>query len=297
MKIHASAFLFLALSSTFWGCSKNSSDSAALQSSLDFSTPEAVRASGAFGVYEDGWVGTESEMSLRNAGHLPLLWIEGTNVETKVAEESLRIYVLIVGDTVEVLSVPAPGDFRESVLLPRAFSNLDTLPIRLLSSKSFVPSKLGTSRDDRTLSFRLRRIELAPMESSAGSFPSSFIFPGKIEADPNIQGIYSDGWMADSASVTLYNPKDKKIVEIRGVVPGNVFKGAATMDVSWKGQLLMRQQVQRNFRIQLLLPELVLKESRFTLSLRPSAAFVPADLKINSDQRRISFQIESIGLK
>jgi len=297
MKILTCAFLVVSLTVAFWGCSKSGSDSSALQSSIDFSTPEAVRASGAFGVYEDGWVGVEGEVSLRNTAHVPLLWIEGTNVETKAGDESLRIRVLVADDTIEVLSIASPGDFRESILLSRAHSNLDTISLRLISSKSFVPSKLGTSKDDRILSFRLRKIELVPMAGSTASFPSSVTFPGKVDGDSNVQGIFSDGWMTDSATVTLYNPNGKKTLEIRGTVPGNVFKGPATLDLLWKGQLLLRQQVQENFRVHLLLPETVLKESRLKISLRPSGAFVPAMLNISNDTRRLSFQIESITLK
>ena len=282
---------------SFWGCSKRGSGTGELRSGIDFMDPVSVRNSGAFGVYEDGWVGEEAEMVLLNTEHLPLLFIEGTNVETKVGDEALRISVLAAGDTVEVLSIPSPGDFRGSILLPRAFSSLDSLPISLISSKSFVPSKLGTSKDDRTLSFRLRKIELSPVVGSSGSFPNSFTFPRKVDGDSNLQGIYGDGWMTDSASVTLYNPENKKMVEIRGTVPGNVFKTPVTLDLLWKGQLLLRQQVQNGFRVQLLLPQSVLKETRLMLSLKPSAAFVPADLNINSDHRRLSFQIESIVLK
>ena len=287
----------LVAATAFLGCSKHEPTSPALRSSIDFTNAEAVRTSGAFGVYEDGWMGNEAEIVLGNSAHQPALLLEGTNVETKPGDETLQILFLVGSDTVHVSTVSTLGNFQEMALLPQKARAFDTLELRLITTKSFVPSKLGTSKDDRTLSFRLRKISLVPWDKTRDSFPASFEFPRKTETDPNVQGIYSDGWMADSASVTLFNPDNKTMVEVRGVVPGNIFQRVATLDVLYGGQLVVWQQVQSNFRMRFQLPEGARGATRFTLTLKPGGTFVPAEWGISSDRRRISYQLQYVGLR
>ena len=287
----------LVLATAFWGCSKNDSTSPTLRSSIDFTNAEAVRTSGAFGVYEDGWMGNEAEIVLGNSAHQPALLLEGTNVETKPGDETLQILFLVGSDTVHVSTVSTLGNFQEMALLPQKARAFDTLELRLITAKSFVPSKLGRSKDDRTLSFRLRKISLVPWDKTRESFPASFEFPRKTETDPNVQGIYSDGWMADSASITLFNPENKTMVEVRGVVPGNIFQRVATLDVLYGGQLVVRQQVQGNFRMRFQLPDAIRGDAKLSFTLKPSGSFVPADRGISSDRRKISYQLQYIGLR
>jgi hypothetical protein len=285
----------LTASSAFWGCEKRGS--ADFSSSIDFTDPNAIRRSGALGVYEDGWVGPEAEIALDNAGHSAALLLDGTNVETKLRDESLSIVLLVGEDTLRVVTIAAVGDFRESVFLPQDLASSDTLELRLIASKSFVPSKLGTSRDDRALSFRLRRIALLSREGIRQYLPGSFKFPRAAENDPNLQGIFSDGWMSDSAVVTLYNPDSSAMVEIRGLVPGNVFHGVSTLDVLYAGHLVVRNQVRANFQVKFQLPGDARGSSKLRLTLRPNGTFVPAVLGTSADSRTLSYQLQYVGLK
>jgi hypothetical protein len=281
----------------YWGCSKHDSASSTPRSSIDFTNAEAVRTSGAFGVYEDGWMGNEADIVLSNSEHQPALLLEGTNVETKAGDETLRILFLVGSDTVHVSTISTLGNFEEIALLPQKVRALDTLELSLITTKSFVPSRLGTSRDDRTLSFRLRKISLVPGDKTGESFPASFEFPRRTETDPNVQGIYSDGWMADSASIMLFNPENKTVVEVRGFVPGNIFQRVATLDVLFGGQLVVRQQVQGNFQMRFQLPDAIRGDPKLSFTLKPSGTFVPSERGISSDTRRISYQMRYIGLR
>jgi len=285
------------LATAFLGCSKHDSTSSTPGSSIDFTNVDAIRASGALGVYEDGWMGSEAEIALDNSAHQPALLLEGTNVETKPGDETLRILFLVGSDTVHVSTFSTLGNFQEMALLPQKARAFDTLELRLITTKSFVPSKLGTSKDDRSLSFRLRKLSLVAWDKTKESFPASFEFPRKTETDPNVQGIYSDGWMADSASITLFNPENKTMVEVRGVVPGNIFQRVATLDVLHEGKLLVRQQVQNNFRVRFQLPETGRGATKLSLTLKPSGTFVPSERGISSDRRRISYQLQYVGLR
>jgi hypothetical protein len=292
------AVLALLMTTTvYWGCSKHDSASSTPRSSIDFTNAEAVRTSGAFGVYEDGWMGNEAEIVLGNSEHQPALLLEGTNVETKAGDETLRILFLVGSDTVHVSTVSTLGNFSEMALLPQKVRALDTLELSLITTKSFVPSRLGTSRDDRTLSFRLRKISLVPGDKTGESLPASYEFPRKTETDPNVQGIYSDGWMADSASIMLFNPENKTVVEVRGFVPGNIFQRVATLDVLFGGQLVVRQQVQGNFQMRFQLPDAIRGDTKLSFTLKPSGTFVPSERGISSDTRRISYQMRYIGLR
>jgi hypothetical protein len=298
MKIVAYTCLtVLVVSTAFWGCFKRDSSSSAPGSNIDFTSADAIRASGAFGVYEDGWMGKEANIVLGNLAHQPAILLEGTNVQTKPGDEALWILLLVGPDTVQTLRIMSVGDFHEMAILPQKIRAYDTLEIRLITTKIFVPSELGTSKDDRSLSFRLKSVSLVALESARSSIPTAFEFPRTDETDPNLQGIYSDGWIGDSASVTLFNLDNKAAVEIRGLVPGSIFQGVATLDVLFEGELLVRQQVSDNFRMTFQLPEKARGAAKFTLALRPIGVFVPSDRGISSDKRRISYQLRYIGLR
>ena len=279
------------------GCGKHDSGTAGLKNKIEFIDAQSVRNSGAFGVYEDGWMGTEAEMTLGNPSHQPAILLEGTNVQTKPGDEALGILLLVGSDTVQVLNILTLGEFHEMAILPQKIRSNDTLELRLVATKSFVPSKLGTSNDDRSLSFRVKSVSMVGLDVGRAALPSAFEFPRTSETDPNIQGIYSDGWIGDSASVTLFNPENKTTVEIRGVVPGNIFQGVATLDVFFESKLLVKQQVSGDFRMRFQLPEQARGDNKFTLALKPMGIFVPSDRGISSDKRRISYQLKYVGLK
>jgi hypothetical protein len=103
--------------------------------------------------------------------------------------------------------------------------------------------------------------------------------------------------MSDSAVVTLHNLDSSAMVEIRGLVPGNVFHGVSTLDVLYAGELIVRNQVRANFQLKLQLPDEARRSSKLTLTLRPNGSFVPAVLGTSADRRTLSYQLQYVGLR
>jgi len=283
------------------GCSRRESEAGQLKSLIDFSQPGAAKTAGVFGVYDDAWVAPEASITLTNLDHHRTLILEGTNVGIGKGGEELRIAIVFGAETLHVARITALGEFREPIALPTRTAASDTVELSLVSYKSFVPSQLGTSKDDRVLSFRIRKIGFVPPEQTKEALPTSFEFPRSSVRDPNLQGIYSDGWIADSGVVTLFNLENKKEVEIRGSYPLNIFPRLADLEVFAANRLLLKHQMRRQdagyFRIRAQLPEGQLMSSKLVLTLKPSGSFVPAELKINDDRRRISFRLEYIGFR
>lgn len=285
----------------FAGCSGNDTGASALKSDLNFSDPHTAKNPGVNGIYEDRWMGKEASITLINPRHERTLLLEGTNVQTKLPDEKMRLTVLCQAETVHVASIAALGEFREIIVLPLSLSTLDTLKLFLVSSKAFVPSKLGTSNDNRVLSFRVRRIALIAPEETGLAMPMSFRFPRSSESDPNLAGVYSDGWMGDSATIVLFNLRRKENLEIRGTIPGNIFTRIADLEIYAGQKLLAKQQFSTkrggSFRISLVLPEDLVLMEKILITLKPSYSFVPAERGINTDRRRLSYRLEYIGLE
>ncbi len=294
--IHMTATVVLG-SLVLIGCSNENQKRDRLKSSIDFTNPEAVRSSEAFGVYEDGWAGTDVQVQLGNKAHNALLAVEGINVQTKTGDERMTLTVVVGFDTLEQNHIAQLGNFRHVVVLPLNLARQDSLEVRLISSKSFVPSKLGSSKDDRQLAFRLSRLSLLPADTAKVSFPEYFEFPSLSEENLNCRGIFADGWISDSATVTVFNPSGKSTVEIRGVVPGNVYTGIATLDVLMQGTTVVKHQVKGEFRIRFDLPDKVRELGKVTFVLKPGSVFSPVDKGISTDKRRLSYQVSFVGLR
>lgn len=282
-------------------CTEKKPEQSPLPSALEFSDFSRINPEWVSGVYADRWVGEQAEIVLANPGHSRVLELIGINPGVKSLEDKLEISLSSSGETFFVVRISSPGDFRELASLPVELAASDTLQFELTSSKSFVPSALGTSDDDRVLSFQVQKIAIVPDADAAVLFPESYTFPRGPESDPNLEGIYKDGWMGDSAKVTLYNSMKRKELDIRGFFPMNVFKRITDLEVRIGGKLLVKEQLTRKnqgyFRVLVQLPDEYASTGEITVSIRPAVTFVPVELGINEDTRRISYRLEYIGFR
>ncbi len=293
--------LALLIAAEFVSCSREVPKVKMLRSDIDAADTLQLRSLEGTGVFVDGWVGDAARFGLGNAGHWRVLSVAGTNVQTGMKDERLVLKIEFASGKAEQIGVPSTGAFEQMLLIPAADASQDTLTFRMTSAKTFVPSHLGTSKDDRKLSFHLSKIALIDPSSLAQKMPESFEFPRQADTEPNLAGIYRDGWIGDSATITLFNVRGKKTVEIRGFAPPDVFDKVATLESSVNGALLVKEQISKQaqgyFRSIIQIPDEYAGLVALPLTLKPSGSFVPAQRKINSDLRRISFQIQYIGLK
>jgi hypothetical protein len=253
------------------------------------------------GIYADGWVGDVAKVTLGNPRHSRAFSISGVNVETGMKDERLHLKIEFPSGNADSIDFGQTGPFTAILPMPSTDAATDTAEFRLVSSKSFVPSKLGTSKDDRSLSFRFKKIAVVDMDTAERFLPTAFEFPRKTETEPYLLGIYKDGWMADSATITLFNLNGKTSIEIRGFAPPDVFTQIASLEVRVRGALLVKEQVPKQnqgyFRFIIQLPTDVSASTRITIGLRPSGTFIPVQRGINADTRRISYQLQYVGLR
>jgi hypothetical protein len=283
------------------GCGKSDKQGVGLRSEINANDTLQLQSLEGTGIYADGWVGNEASISLANPKHTQVLSIAGINVQTGMKDESLHLIFEYAKDAKDSIEIGQMGSFNEIVLLPPVIAAKDTLQFRITSSKVFVPSKLGTSQDDRLLSFRLVKIALLDPAGLEKIMPEAFEFPAKEESNSNITGIFQDGWISDSAVVTLHNLKGKITVEIQGFVPGDIFPKIANLEICANGHLLVKEQLAKKtggfFRSLIQLPDELADLSKVTLILKPSGTFVPAERGINSDRRRLSYRLQYVGLR
>jgi hypothetical protein len=283
------------------GCRQGGNQQIALRSEINASDTLQLKALEGTGIFSDGWVGEHATVLLSNPKHERGLLISGTNVQTGLKDEKLFLTLEYDDGSSDSVDVAEPGNFEHICLLSADVAAKDTLRINLVSSKVFVPSRLGTSADDRSLSFRLAKITLIGASAVEEKLPSSFKFPREPEHDPNLVGIYKDGWFADSARITLRNQQKKRTVEIRGFFPPDIFTKIATLEVYDGQELLVKEQLPRRdsgyFRFLVQLPERPQNSSSVTLTLHASGAFIPAERKTSSDERRLSYRLEYIGMR
>lgn len=293
--------MVIVLLTALFGCKQESRQQATLSSSIDASNVDHLKGMEGSGIYSDGWVGEIASISLVNPQHTRGLSVSGANVVTGMKDETLTLRLQFEGKTSDSVEIKETGRFDEILLLSAQVSRRDTVEFELLASKVFVPAKLGTSQDERRLSFRLNKIAILDPNAVAEKMPSGFEFPHRTENDPNLLGVYKDGWFGDSAVVTLHNFENKSSVEIRGFFPPNVFTKIAVLEIYAGGKLLVKEQLAKKnggyFRSIVQLPEEQLGAGKTILTIKPSGTFVPAQRGINPDTRRISYQLQYIGLR
>jgi hypothetical protein len=289
------------LAAALIGCSNETKKPIALRSEIDANDSLQLQALEGSGIYADGWVGDDASVSLLNPGHTRLLSLCGVNVQTGMKDEKLRLKLEFQSGKIESIEVAETGTFDKLLLMPSIDGARDTVQFRLSSSKVFVPARLRTSKDDRELSFQLVKIALVDAATMAEKMPEAFEFPRQEESNPNLVGVYKDGWIADSGSIVLHNLQGKSSVEIRGFVPPDIFPKIANLEIRINGVLLVKEQLPKKnrgyFRTIFQLPEDFAGSASVPLTLKPSGAFVPAERGINSDKRRISYQLQYIGLR
>ena len=293
--------LAFVLAAGLTSCSKEIKNEIGLRCEIDGADTVQLRSLEGTGIYQDGWVGDFATVTLHNPHHTRLLSLTGMNVQTGMKDESLHLKFEYRIGKIDSVAIAALGSFEKLILLPPSEGAHDTVQFTLSSSKSFVPSCIGTSKDDRTLSFKLTKLGLVDASTLTAKMPDSYEFPRKEESDQNLIGVYKDGWIADSGIVVLHNLEGKSSVEIRGFVPPDVFQKIADLEVRVGSVLLVKQQIPKQnqgyFRSIFQLPEELAASANIPLTLKPSGSFVPAQRGINSDQRRISYQLQFIGLK
>lgn len=284
-----------------YGCKQGSDQQPHLRNSIDAADSAQLAGLEGMGIYSDGWVGEEARVYLGNRQKSRGLSISGVNVMTGLKDEKLVLTVSFDDHAKQFVEVGSTGDFENIIVLPKSVAERETLAVTIVPSKVFVPSRLGTSQDDRRLSFRLRKIALVEQADLGKRFPEFFEFPREQEGEPYLRGVYKDGWIADSAVITLYNLNRKEAIEVRGVFPPDVFKRIAELQVYINGRLLVKEQLPKQqagyFRIRALVPEDLIGQDKFVVALKPSGSFVPAERGINPDRRRISYQLQYIGLR
>jgi len=293
--------LAIFLTAMLIGCSKEAKKAGALRSEIDASDTTYLKTLEGTGVYVDGWVGDAAKVTLGNPRHSRAFAISGVNVQTGAKDESLGLKFEFMSGKTDSVAFSRIGPFKAMLFLPIPDAAADTLQLMIVSSKTFVPSKLGTSQDDRVLSFRFEKISVVDLDSSLNDFPASYEFPRKDETERGLIGVYKDGWMADSAVVFLYNLQGKSSVEIRGFVPPDIFTRIADLEVRVNGVLLVKEQLPKQnqgyFRSIISFPEDVAALASIPLTLKPSGTFVPYQRGINADTRRLSYQLQYVGLR
>jgi len=285
----------------WFGCDKEVRQRTVLRSQINASDTLQLQGLEGSGVFSDGWVGETATIALTNPNHSRGLMISGTNVQTGLKDERLTLAVSFPGGGSDSVEIRGTGDFEELFVLPVKVAERETLQLSLNSSKVFVPAKLGSSPDDRRLSFRLKKLGIVDEAILEQRKPSGFAFPREAEHEPFLFGVYKDGWFADSAIVTLHNLENKRSVEIRGFFPPNIFTKIATLEVYSGSSLLVKEQLPNRtrgyFRTLVQLPDNLVSSGRVTLTLKSSGAFVPAERGINPDRRRLSYRLEYVGFK
>jgi len=112
------------------------------------------------GYYADGWVGKKAMFVLPNPtphetkSHL---FIHG---EANGANTPFRLRIAVNRKTKRSYKIMRPGPFEIISELPLSVSRDDAFHIEMRSSRAFVPSTLGPSKDERQLAFLLRELGL-----------------------------------------------------------------------------------------------------------------------------------------
>jgi len=284
--------------SLYYGC--HDSKKTSLAASIDFTDPTQITNPNIIGITADRWVDPEASLTLGNPSHDHAILLAGTNVQTGMADEVLKIELGLDGNVFDSLVISHTGDFIEYVPLPPEIAKHDTLALDIIPLKKFIPAQLGIGPDTRTLTFRIAKIAIVNESESAEAFPEMFRFPRDPETDAHIDGIYKDGWFADSAKVVLFTSSGKKALILKGSCPPNIFSKVPALEVYYDGTLMEKRQLTNrggDFNIQLQLNDDEARFGKHVVLLKSNGSFVPAQRGVNSDTRKISYRLLYIGFK
>jgi glycosyltransferase involved in cell wall biosynthesis len=112
------------------------------------------------GYYSDGWIGKKAMIVLPNpTPHMAKsrIFIDG---EANGANSPFRLTIAVNRKTKRSYKIMRPGPFEIISELPLSVSRDDAFHIEMRSSRAFVPSTLGPSKDERQLAFLLRELGL-----------------------------------------------------------------------------------------------------------------------------------------
>jgi hypothetical protein len=248
------------------------------------------------GIYRDGWVGPEVALSLRNPEHEQGLKIYGENVQTGLEDESQTIHVYFPGGKTDSVTIETPGEFEVFLGIPPQDATLDTLDLRILASKTFVPAISGTSHDDRVLGFRLNLIAMVDEETLARQLPDNYDFPSSTPSR-YVTGVFADGWISDRAVIVLHRRDAAKTIEIRGYIPPGMpdrWLLAANGHVLTEGR--PPRQSSGVFTARIELPDSIRDAKRIRLEIVPGGTYVPAERGLNEDQRSLSYKLVHVRM-
>jgi hypothetical protein len=264
---------------------------------------EPPPGSGAFGqlpgsdIHADGWIGEEATIFVANPHRNPGLLIEGENVETGADNESTWLHVMFDGGQDSVY-ITRTGTFRSYFRIPADLAQADTLRFQVKLSKTFVPARIGTSSDERLLSVRLLRVMAVSEKRLESRLTATLSFPFDVEEDPNVNGIYSDGWISDQAEVVLHGTQGRTRLMMRGYIPAGVSPNIRieVLGMEIANQLLPRQE-SGMFSAEFALPEEAVDADRLSLKLRPGSTYVPEERGLNEDTRTLSYKLSYLGVQ
>jgi hypothetical protein len=271
--------------------------------SSDGSEGEPPPGSGAFGqlpgsdVHEDGWIGEEATIFVANPNGNPGLLIEGENVQTGSENESTWLQLVFDGGQDSVY-IARTGTFRSYFRIPADLAQADTLRFQVKPSKTFVPARIGTSSDERVLSVRLLRVMAVSEKRLESRLTATLRFPFDIEEDPNVNGIYSDGWISDQAEVVLHGTQGRTRLMMRGYIPAGV---SPNIHIEVLGMEIANQPLPRQesgmFSAEFALPQKAVDADRLSLKIRPGSTYVPEERGLNEDTRRLSYKLSYLGVQ
>ena len=123
-------FMFILMLGLYYGCRDNKKTS--LAAAIDFTDSVQVANPNITGISSDRWVDPEASVLLGNPAHDHALLLAGTNVQTGMQDEVLRIKLGSGGKVFDSLVISHTGDFAEYVPLPLEIAKRDTLALDII---------------------------------------------------------------------------------------------------------------------------------------------------------------------
>lgn len=270
-------------------------------SEIDAGDPGTLQRLQGHGFTLDGWVEQQASAVLSNRRHCAGLRLAGVNVQTGMADESLSLRIEAGDAPSDTVKIADLGPFEVYYpLLPDA-AERDTVAFSVSCTKVFTPASLGTSQDDRSLSWQLQQIALVDLATLGEKLPESFTFPRGDERNRCVVGVYGDGWVTDSALVTLHNLHGRTALEVRAMCPPGVLARMEDWQVSANGYLVnagpLPDQGNGYYRAEWPLPPQVRSSQKVAIRITPGGTWVPSERGLNADTRRLSCRLDYIGLR
>jgi hypothetical protein len=188
----------------------------------------------------------------------------------------------------------------------RASGFLNSLSISLPDKAQPAPSRWGLIRrwvpkDGRRLNVAVANVELiGDQEYSAIRMPCRIDFTRQDDWKvPGIDGLYGDHWIAGEAHVSLQPCSVPDAVSVDGFIPMLPHsRPPFSVIVSVDGAPHIMELTKAGpFRISIPLPGTALHDWPYEIAVRAPRTFVPAELGLGTDRRRLSIKLNFIELR